>query len=329
MNKRRYGDSPEAEDKKQEDEYGHPRKNKKAKGTTKDSKAGSLAITPIKTKKDKIKQPATAESGIIPKLTSNVLLVGCSGSGKTTLLTNFFTRKEFYKGWFDEIYLISPSAHTDDVQKELQVPDENIVDNLEEAPELIQSLMDSQRDEIEKEGADKAKQIALIYDDIVGASAELLSTPQFVRSFIASRHFNFTTFLLVQSFTQAPRVSRLQCQNLFYFRGSNSEQELICEECCAPGLKKKEMGHLVDFATIEPYSFLHYTRRVADARLRYRKNLDEIIDLSSVKKSYKEHAIREKSMALNERRRANQERTTQNNRAQDPSQPQSQCRANA
>jgi GTPase SAR1 family protein len=265
---------------------------------------GGLKIAPVKTNKDKIKQPVAAEEGVIPKLTSNVLMVGCSGSGKTTLLTNLMTRKEFFKGWFDAVYLISPSAKTDDVQKALDIPDENIVDDLSDAPEKIQDLMDEQRNSIEDMGAHRAKQICLIYDDVVGANDELLKTPQFVRSFIASRHFNFTTFLLVQSFTQAPRVSRLQCQNLFYFRGSNSEQELIAEECCAPGLNKREMCLLIDFATIEPYTFLHYTRRVSDASKRYRKNLDEIIDLRSVKTAQRQRIIHQAKSRLKSAKRA-------------------------
>lgn len=246
-----------------------------------------LAIAPIATRKDKIKQPDASSQDIIPRLTSNVLIVGCSGSGKTTLLHNLIKQKQFFKGWFDQIYLISPSAKTDDIQRDLEVPDEAIIDDLNEAPTKIQELMDEQRDEIEASGAHKAKQIALIYDDVVGANDALLKTEQFTRSFIAARHYNFTTFLLVQSFTQAPRVARLQCQNLFYFRGSNSELEKICEECCAPGLKQKEMALLVDFATIEPYSFLHFNRRVADASQRYRKNLDEVIDIESVKTAFR------------------------------------------
>lgn len=256
---------------------------KPAESTRKRKAKSMLEITPMTTSKDKIVQPTLAEMNVIPRITSNVIMVGSSGSGKTTLLANLFTRKEFYKGWFDRVVLVSPSARTDDLQGQIGVQEDDIVDDLGDAPQFIQDLMDDQRDEIEEAGADRAPQIALIYDDVAGSKVELLNSEQFVKTFVASRHFNLTTFLLVQSFTQAPRVARLQCQNLFYFRGSNSEQELICEEAAAPGLNKREMMKIIDFATIDPYTFLHFTRREPDTRRRYRRNLDEIILLDSAR----------------------------------------------
>lgn len=241
-------------------------------------------INPLKTRKDDIKQPDVALADIIPRLTSNNLFVGASGSGKSTLLVNFIKEKLYWLGWFDRVMLVSPTAETDDIQREIheliEDPDEDIITDLNEAPGKIRAVMDEQRELIEANGADKAPQILLIYDDVI-SHKDLLKSDEFGSSFIMSRHFNFTTCLCTQSFTQAPRKCRLQCQNLFYFRGSNSELEQMVEEFSPPGFSKARMRLLVSFATTEKYSFLHINRRVP-FEIRYRRNLDEVIDLDSV-----------------------------------------------
>lgn len=238
------------------------------------------SIKPLSTRKDKIAQPSAAEAGTIPKLTSNVLFVGASGSGKSTLLVTLMTAKWAYKDWFDEVFLISPTGKTDDVQNHLGLDDDHIIDDLKDAPGLLADLMEEQRDDIQARGADKAKQICLVFDDVI-SDRDLMKSNEFTTCFVASRHYNFSTFLCSQSFTRVPRVCRLQAQVLFYFKGGRSEQELLAEEYSAPGFSKKRMFKLIDFCTSEKYSFLTVNRRL-DFAERYRKNLDTIVDLASV-----------------------------------------------
>ena len=238
------------------------------------------AINPLETSKDKIAQPAAAVENIIPKLTSNILFVGASGSGKSTLLVQLMTQPVFYAGWFDRVILISPTGRSDDVQGHLNLDEDDIIDELDSAPKFIGELMEDQRNDIEDLGADKAKQIALIYDDCI-SHRDLMKSKEFVASFVASRHYNFTTMLCTQSYTRVPRVARIQCQSLFYFKGGNGEMELLAEEMAAPGFSKRRMFKLINFATDGKYTFLHVNRR-EPFETRYRKNLDQIIDLNSV-----------------------------------------------
>ena len=251
----------------------------------KKGKGGSMfKINPLKTRKDEIKHPDTSLADIIPRLTSNCLFVGASGSGKSTLLVNFIKEKQYWLNWFDRIVLVSPTAETDDIQREIRDliddPDTDVITDLNEAPGKIREIMDEQRELIEEQGADKAPQILLVYDDVV-SHRDLLKSDEFGSSFIMSRHFNFTTCLCTQSFTQAPRKCRLQCQNLFYFRGSNSELEQMVEEFSPPGFSKARMRLLVAFCTTEAYTFMHINKRVP-FEIRYRRNLDEVVDLESV-----------------------------------------------
>ena len=78
-------------------------------------------IEPVKTSKDAIQHPKLSEEGVIPKLCCSTVLVGKSGSGKSVLLQNLMTRKEFFAGHFDKVFLISPTGEADDVQKALNV----------------------------------------------------------------------------------------------------------------------------------------------------------------------------------------------------------------
>lgn len=249
-----------------------------------DDSGDEFAIHKLETRKDDIKQPDAAIADVIPRLTSNCLFVGCSGSGKSTLLVNLIKGKKFWHGWFDRVILVSPTGKTDDIQREIheyiENEDTDLITDLREAPGRIREIMDEQREIIETKGADKAPQVLLVYDDVV-SDKDLLTSDEFGKSFIMSRHFNFTTCLCTQSFTQAPRKCRLQCQNLFYYKGSNSEMELLVEEFSPPGFSKVRMRLLISFCTRDKYSFMHVNRR-SPFSLRYRKNLDQVVDLDSV-----------------------------------------------
>ena len=237
-------------------------------------------IKPINTRKDQIKNPPASEIHAIPRLGASCLFVGSSGSGKSTLLVSLLTEKRFFKGAFDETIIVSPTCFSDDVQQALNLNPDNCIDDLREAPGVIGDLMKEQRELIEKKGAHKAPQICLIYDDVIG-DRDLMKSPEFVKSFIASRHYNITTMLCSQSYTAVPRRCRLQASNIFYFRGSQSENLLMVEEYSPPGYSKRRMSKLIDFATQDKFSFLHINMKVPHEE-RYRRNLGEIIDLGSV-----------------------------------------------
>jgi hypothetical protein len=238
----------------------------------------SYKIEPLATLKDKIKQPPAAKENVVPQINSAVLFVGATGSGKSTVLVNLLKRKELLGKAFDRIFLISPTAKSDDVQKHLDVNEDDIIDNLREAPDILEQIMDSQRDLIIEKGAHKAPLYALVYDDVVG-DRDLMKHENFVKTFIACRHYNLTTFLCSQSYTAVPRRVRLQAMNIFYFKGSNSEAELLAEEYSPPGMNKKDTLKMISFATGDKFNFLHINKRVPFEE-RYRRNLDEVINYS-------------------------------------------------
>ena len=249
-------------------------------------------IHPVKTSKDDIKQPALAEQGIIPKLGASIIISGKSGSGKSVLLYNLMTRKEFYGGAFDRVFLISPTADQDDVQRALKIKPSCIFTDLKEAVAALAVIERLQTAQIEKVGSGKAKKICIIYDDVVGHQ-KFMNSPEFVGSFIRSRHWNCTTFLLTQSFMRVPRICRLQASFIVFFPLSRSEANTVVEEFCPPRITPREFEVMLMDVLEEKYQFFCINMRVPMPE-RYRKGLGEIINIDDYNGTKnKQHVVEE------------------------------------
>lgn len=250
-------------------------------GKTKSRENPILKIRKVKTRKDNISNPILSDQDLIPRLGTSSILVGTTGQGKSTLLTNLISSEHFYgskeKKVFDHKFLISPTAEGDDVQKKLGIPKENTFTDLDEAPEMIQIIMHAQKEKIKTLGADSAPQILLIFDDVI-SEPQFMRSNEFIKCFIASRHFNLTVFVCSQSWTSVPRRCRIQCKNVFYFAGPQSEMDHLCEEYCPPGMNRKQFLLMLDYATKEPFSFMYINKSVP-MKERYRKRLGEQINL--------------------------------------------------
>jgi hypothetical protein len=249
-----------------------------------------LGITPIETSKDAIQQPelASHENMYIPPLGSSVIISGKSGSGKSTLLANLLLDGRFYgpsdakpKGWFDKIFLFSPTANGDDVQKSLNIPKKYVFTDLEEAPEMLDVILNSQQEKLDgAAGADKVAQFAIIFDDVIG-DTRFMNEKAFTRCFYQVRHVNCTTFICTQHFRKVPKICRLQANFVFFFQGSAAEVEVITEEYAPPMYTKKEFQRMVNEASSQKFTFLTINNKVG-WDLRFRRNLDEFIALSNI-----------------------------------------------
>jgi len=245
-----------------------------------------LAIKSIPTAKDKIEQPKLAadEKMYIPPIGSSIIFSGKSGSGKSTLLANLLTDSRFYgpsdtrpDGFFDKIFLFSPTAGGDDIQKSLGIPKNHIFTDLDDAPELLELILHSQQTKLEKDSADKVEQYLIIFDDVIG-DVQFMNEKAFTMCFYMVRHTNCTTMICSQHFNRIPRVCRLQANFIFFFQGNQGEVDMIVEEFAPPMYNKNEMRQMVTEATQKKFSFLTINMKVG-WELRFRRNLDEFVDL--------------------------------------------------
>lgn len=231
------------------------------------------------TSKDNIKNPQEVHEEIIPQLGSSLLLCGKSGSGKSTLLASLINDDDgrFYTGKFDKMFLFSPTAEGDDIQKQYGVPTNHVFTDLSEAPELLAIIHKSQKEKIKLKGADKSPQYAIIFDDVIG-DTKFMNSKEFIQCFYQTRHVNCTTFICTQHFKRVPRICRMQANFICFFRGGRNEVDMIAEEFSPPGLHKNDMMQIIDKATSEPFSFFTINMKV-DWEKRFRKNLHPVLNV--------------------------------------------------
>lgn len=249
-----------------------------------------LSIRQVNTTKDDIEQPPFAkhDNMYIPPIGSSVIICGKSGCGKSTLLANFMTDSRFYgpskqkpNGWFDKVFLFSPTANGDDIQRSLNIEKKYVFTDLEEAPDLLKVIIDSQQKNLDSvDNVTKVPQVCVIFDDVIG-DVKFMNSTEFTKMFYQVRHLNCTTFLCAQHFKRVPRVCRLQANFIFFFQGSQTEVETIAEEFAPPSVPKKSFMKLVDRCTSEKFHFLTVNMK-KPWQVRFRCNLDQIMDVTKI-----------------------------------------------
>lgn len=238
-----------------------------------------LNIIPLKTKKSKLKSNGSIDSGIIPKPPCSMLITGASGSGKTQLVLNLLTRKEFYKGFFDYIFIFSNTAgEADDLYDHLDVDKDHIFLPNKGGLKQLEHIIETQKKIIKDRGIDKSPSILLLCDDIAN-ERKFISSDTYLKLHIMCRHWNITIISLFQSYMKCNRSCRIQVNALFYFKGKASETERIASEHTPSGYTEKEFLQIVKHASNEPYSFLFVNYCVPHAE-RYRKNLNTLLRLT-------------------------------------------------
>lgn len=246
-----------------------------------------LKILVYKTNKQDIKVRPLQEQNIIPRHPFRLLMVGRSGSGKSMNLVNLMTRSHFYgrtkpndekSGYFNLVFLFSPTAEGgDDLVDHLDLPPNRIITEEKLFYPTLEHILKTQKGIIEKTGLDKSPKILLIFDDCQSAE-KFLRSDNFIKIFIAGRHYNISIVACGQSWTKFQRATRLQASNIMLYPSSGSEVELLVDEYTPPNKTKNDMRRLVAHATKDPFNFLHINNQVP-IKDRYRKNLDTVISI--------------------------------------------------
>lgn len=228
----------------------------------------SKALAPFDNQKDIKISP-------LPLKPANYAIVGKKGCGKSTLLLNLLERKEspWYKH-FDLVFLVSPTASRDDKMRDL-VEDigDQYYDTLDN--DVLQDIMNRIDAHIEERKQKRKKgkpAYCILYDDCIhlikgkkSRLMDLLATQ--------NRHRHVTNVYLLQKWNSfLPTLIRSNLDLITFFRTDNKKElDSFLEE---QNGDEDVLRRLYDFATSDPYSFLHVNNYYAAPR--YYKRFDEI-----------------------------------------------------
>ena len=217
----------------------------------------------------------------LPKPPFAMALGAPKGCGKSTIIYNLISRPEFYYKRFDQVWMLSPTFYLDDTYAKARLNEERIVtdtDKFADTMTTIISKVNSQidaikqavaqqsmsmgwskykeKDEIERQKAEKLDRILIIIDDAVGVKA-LERGSIITNSFSRHRHLYISFLYAVQIYKAMPPVVRVNLSAILIFKIFNKgELKKIIEEQ-AVGVPDKTWMAIYDHATKEPYSFLY------------------------------------------------------------------------
>lgn len=228
-----------------------------------------------KNKAPKLKPVAMkCDSGIHPKLDEyeltkflnchqTTMVVGRPGSGKSSLIGSFFGSKELLKHSYHNLYLFAPQNSIASMKDNIFESIKNQYDEL--TYENLIDVMDKIKDE------DGKYCNAIIMDD-QGAYLKNKETRKLLKELIFNRrHLRTSIFFLCQTYLSVDREIRKLFSNLFIFKVSKKELELVFDEHIEEA--KDLILPLSKFVFNEKYNFLFIN--VDSGRLF--RNWDEIL----------------------------------------------------
>lgn len=220
------------------------------------------------------------DSGVVLKNPFSLLNIGPSGSGKSTCVN--YMLLNMYKNFFDEIYLLSPTAETDDIVKHLKLKKKNIFSkNLEENMEKI--IRDRKR-LCERKGGPQNCGTCLVYFDDCSGLKSLNNSSSFIDAFVLLRHYGCSVISNVHKIrSTVNKMVRMNAKGVIAFPASNQEKEALIEEWSPPNLTKQEFGDLINYAWSKdkemdrPFLFIKMDEPF---ETRYRRGFHQILKLN-------------------------------------------------
>jgi len=201
----------------------------------------------------KLDDTAPLSNEALPKRNGIVwLIIGQKGSSKTTMMLNVLNSKEGYRGFYDNIFIISPSMGKDEKASHL-------VEEVEKDGNFYEILNNNTVEVIMKKlGAlnDGKKNIhkLLILDDCISMLPRSSQKQALFNQLIIScRHLKLSVWITLQKLKGASPLIRTNTDVLSMFRTDNSsEKKDLIQDFGIP-------IHIYEEAINEPYSFLHTT----------------------------------------------------------------------
>ncbi len=178
------------------------------------------------------------------------LLTGSGGSGKTNILLNFFKSNKLYRNKFDNIWLITPEASFNSVQKHPFKDHDKVYNELTVG--LLESIY-NQLVEIKESGDNEYSLI--IVDDMADVLKSKDIQTALAKLVIKLRHLRVGMIFTLQSYYYMPKIIRKQITYITMFKSKNYEEWYgIAKELI--GLNKEDAMKLYNYVFDAKYNHL-------------------------------------------------------------------------
>jgi hypothetical protein len=201
------------------------------------------------------------------------LIIGQKGSGKSTFIINMLKHKDAYRKFFDNIFLISPTAKNDNkfdkLIKELDKVGNYYTEcNEENVNEVLNKVLEF-NDSFDEEEEKRKPHSLLILDDCIHDLPKGQQKSIINNIFTTNRHRKLSIWVASQKLKAISTLIRNQADLLTIWRTNEKvEREGIIDTWSIP-------EEIYDFATADPNSYLHVS--FFAGKPIYFKKLDRII----------------------------------------------------
>jgi hypothetical protein len=213
----------------------------------------------------------------LPKQDIVWIINGGKGSGKSTMALNVLKSKNGYKKWFDNIFLVSPTAQRDPKFNKLceeldrdgkcySTCDDETIDA------IISKLMEF-NDGFDSSKEERRPHSLVIFDDCLAFLPKSTQKSSFNRLITTSRHLNTSVWILTQKYNKVNPLIRANMDLLSFFRTNNKLEFKTLEDDV--NVDEQELKTIYDFATEQPNSFLHIS--FFGGKPNFFKKFDKII----------------------------------------------------
>ena len=207
------------------------------------------------------------------------LFCGAKGSGKTTLCINLLRNKEAFKGWFDNVFMVSPTASKDakldKLIDELKDDDKYYKECSDENIEDIMKRLNEYNNDFDYEEEKRQPYNLVILDDCAHALAKSNSKSPLNELITTCRHLKTSVWIMSQQFHKINPLIRANTDIVSIFKTNNKKEYRAFEEDfnVDPDVLKKVYEFAVNSS---PNSFLHIV--FIGGQPRFYRKFDQILD---------------------------------------------------
>jgi len=173
---------------------------------------------------------------------AQMMIVGAKRSGKSSLILSLLSSPKLYKGYFGNIFMISPSVSDSKMRpliQELQKEDKFYTELTEANIQKILDTIKAEQDAIKMKEKKLKKKLPPVYnllilDDVMSDMPRSFKKNKITSLFMNARHYCLSTMIVSQVYKGIPASVRKQTDMIYTFPVVKKEKEAIMEDWDVP-----------------------------------------------------------------------------------------------